>query len=81
MIQAWFFVIVAASAHNAGMSSPFLRYFTVCAATVLALVSIGISVELLVPQSGAGLMAIIGLLVLGAGFAINRRRLAKRATR
>ena len=63
------------------MSSPFVRYFTLCAATVLALVSIGIFVELIVPRSGAGLIAIIGLVVIAAGVAINRWRMAKRATR
>src|SRR5258706_7876669 len=80
-IHAWFFVIVATSAHNAGMSSPFVRYFTLCAATVLALVSIGISVELIVPRSGAGLIAIIGLVVVAAGVAMYRRGFAKRETR
>ena len=63
------------------MSSPFVRYFTFCAATVLALVSIGISAGLIVPLRGAGLIAIIGLVVIAAGVAIYRWRSAKRAMR
>jgi len=63
------------------MSSAFIRYFTLCAATVLALVSIGISVEFIVPRRGAGLIAIIGLVVIAAGVAMYRRRLARRETR
>ena len=76
-----FFVIVAFSAHNAGMSSPFVRYFTLFAATMLALVFIGISVEFIVPRRGAGLIAIIGLVVIAAGVVMYRRRSAKRETR
>ena len=61
------------------MSSPAVHYFTLCAMAVLALVSIGISVELLIPRSGAGIIAIVALLVITAGIVLYR--FAKRVKR